>query len=97
MRLVAKKTLRAFWEVHADCRKDLQDWYAVASAADWKSPMEVKATFPKASILANNRVVFNIAGGSYRLVVKFAYRAGIGFVRFIGTHQEYDRINVEEI
>jgi len=65
--------------------------------ADWGSPQELKQTFPKASIVANNRVVFNIVGGNYRLVVKFAYKTRIGYIRFIGTHKEYDLVKVSEI
>jgi mRNA interferase HigB len=94
MRIIAKKTLRDYWERHANCRNDLEDWYTVAHKANWRSPLDVKRTFPKASIVGNNRVVFNIVGGNYRLVVKFAYHTQIGYVRFIGTHKEYDKIDV---
>ena len=97
MRIIAKKPLRAYWEKHTDCKKDLQDWYEVAKKTDWASPNEVKKTYPKASIVANNRVAFNIAGNNYRLVIQFAYKTRIGYVRFIGTHSEYDKINVTEI
>jgi mRNA interferase HigB len=97
MRIIAKKTLKEYWIGHANCRKELEEWYGIVVRATLKSPNDVKRTFPKASIVANNRVVFNIAGGNYRLVVKFAYKVQIGYVRFIGTHSEYDRINVEII
>lgn len=97
MRVIAKKTLRDYWETHANCRKELEEWYGIASKAEWLSPHDIKRTFPKASIVANNRVVFNIVGGNFRLVVKFAYKMKIGYVRFIGTHKEYDKIDVEKI
>lgn len=97
MRIIAKSTLREYWEKHANCRKELEEWYAIAYKAEWTSPRAVKQTFPKASIVGNNRVVFDIAGGNFRLVVKFAYRMQIGYIRFIGTHQQYDKINVEII
>ncbi len=97
MRIIAKKTLREYWDEHADCRRDLEEWYAIACHADWASPHEVKQTYPKASIIGNNRMVFNIGGNKYRLIVKFAYKTRIGYVRFIGSHREYDKINAEEI
>lgn len=96
MRIIAKKTLREYWESHANCRKELEEWYGIASKADWSSPREIKQIFPRASIVGYNRVVFDIVGGNFRLVVKFAYKAKIGYIRFIGTHKEYDRINVEK-
>lgn len=97
MRIIAKKTLREFWVRHADCRKDLEDWYGIACKSEWATPHAIKQSFPKASIVANNRVVFDIGGGKYRLVVKFAYRTKIGYIRFIGTHKAYDKIEVAEI
>lgn len=97
MRIIAKKTLRDYWATHANCRKELEEWYGIASKAEWGSPHDVKKTFPKASIVANNRVVFNIVGGNFRLVVKFAYRMKIGYIRFIGNHKEYDKVDVEKV
>ena len=97
MRIIAKGTLREFWGKHAFCRKDLEIWYLMASKASWHGPQAVKRQFPKASIIGNNRVVFNIHGGNYRLIVKFAYKSQIGYIRFIGTHSEYDKIDAENI
>ena len=97
MRIIAKRTLKEYWLSHANCRKELEEWYAVAIKADWASPKEVKQVFPKASIVGNNRVVFNIVGNNYRLIVKFAYKSRIGFIRFIGRHSEYDKINASEV
>jgi mRNA interferase HigB len=97
MRIIAKSTLRDYWEKHANCRKELENWYFIASKAEWRSPQEIKTSFPKASIVGNNRVVFDIAGGNFRLVVKFAYKLQIGYIRFVETHREYDKIDVEVI
>lgn len=97
MRIIAKKTLKDYWTKHANCRKELEEWYGVTCKSAWKTPIDIKQTYPKASIVGGNRVVFNIAGGNYRLVVKFAYKTQIGFIRFIGTHSDYDKINAETI
>lgn len=97
MRIIAKKTLRDYWEKHANCRIELEEWYGIAIAADWSSPHDVKKYYPKSSVIAGNRIVFNIVGGNFRLIVKFAYKTRIGYVRFIGTHKEYDKVNAETI
>ena len=97
MRIIAKRTLREYWLKHANSRKDLEEWYTITSKANWVSPHSVKKTYPKASIVAENRVVFNISGGNFRLVVKMAYRSGICFIRFVGTHKEYDKIDVTKV
>ena len=97
MRIIAKRTLKEYWVSHASCRKELEEWYAVAIKANWSTPKDVKGSFPKASVVGNSRIVFNIVGNRYRLVVKFAYKTGIGYVRFIGTHAEYDNIDVTKI
>ena len=92
-RIVAKRTLREFWEKHRDCEQYLKTWHQTVSSADWKSPNDVKRTYVNASIIAGNRVVFNIKGNDYRLVVKFNYQRQWAFIRFIGTHKEYDKID----
>lgn len=97
MRVVAKRTLRAFWDQHPDAEGALKAWHAEASAASWQTPAEVKAQYGSASILKNNRIVFNICGNKYRLVVRINYKIAIMLVRFIGTHRDYDAINAEEI
>lgn len=97
MRIIKRATLRAFWNVNPDARQPLQAWFREARNADWKTPHDVKATFGSASILGDNRIVFNIAGNKYRLIVKFNYPYRIGYIRFIGTHAEYDAINAETI
>ena len=99
MRIIAKRTLREFWEQpqHSDSEDPLKAWYREAKQAIWQTPADVKSQYCNASILKNNRTVFNIAGNKYRLVVEINYLAQIIFIRFIGTHQEYDKISVEII
>lgn len=99
MRIISRKTLRLFWEKpeYADAEQPLKAWFKKASNADWASPAAIKAEFGNASILGNNRVVFNIGGNKYRLVVRVNYPYRVMYVRFVGTHAQYDRINVEEI
>ena len=97
MRIIAVSTLRRFWEINADAEEPIKAWYQEAKAADWATPHQVKAMYRNASVLGDNRIVFNIAGKKYRLVVKFNYAYRIRYVRFIGTHADYDRINTEEV
>ena len=97
MRVIAKKILRDFWEAHADCEQQLKSWFQEASNAEWKNPNDIKLEYPNASILANNRVVFNIKGNKYRLIVKINYGYQMVWVRFIGTYAAYDKINANEI
>lgn len=96
-RIFAKSTLRQFWEKHADSEQYLKTWYDTAMSADWKSPNDVKQTYVNASILKTGRIVFNIKGNSYRMVVKFNFEKQWAFIRFIGTHAEYDRIDANNI
>jgi len=96
-RIIAKKTLREFWEKHSDSEQYLKTWYETARTSNWKNPNEIKQTYATASILQDNRVVFNIKGNHYRLIVKFNYQRQWGFIRFIGTHAEYDKINANSI
>jgi mRNA interferase HigB len=97
MRVIAIPRLRQFWEKHPDAEVPLRAWYAAASRAQWKTPPEIKAAYRNASFLANDRVVFNIKGNDYRLVVAVRYEKGIMFIRFIGTHRDYDRIDATTI
>mgnify|MGYP001822133291 FL=1 len=97
MRIIAVSTLRRFWEINADAEEPIKAWYQEAKTADWATPHQVKAMYRNASVLGDNRIVFNIAGNKYRLIVKFNYAYRIGYVRFIGSHAEYDRINAEEV
>lgn len=97
MRIIAKRTLREFWERHADARQPLLDWYRDVDSADWNTPAAVRRQYSRASIVGNDRVVFRIKGNDYRLVVRIFYPGRVVYIRFIGTHAEYDRINVEEV
>jgi mRNA interferase HigB len=96
-RIFSKSTLREFWETYADSEQYLKTWYDTAMNSDWKTPNDVKQTYANASILKNSRIVFNIKGNSYRLVVKFNFEKQWIFIRFIGTHTEYDEIHADNI
>lgn len=99
VRIIARRTLREFWEQrrYRDAEQPLRGWFAEASRASWHSPAEIKAVHRNASVIGNNRVVFNIAGNKYRLVVAIKDSAEIVFIRFIGTHDQYDQVDAEEV
>ncbi|MDI1354296.1 MAG: type II toxin-antitoxin system HigB family toxin [bacterium] len=97
MRIIAKKALRDFWIKHNDCESQLKLWYHEVHLAKWKAPNQIKREFPTASFLQDNRVVFNIKGNDYRLVVKINYDYSLVWIRFIGTHKQYDKINAKTI
>ncbi|MDA0239771.1 MAG: type II toxin-antitoxin system HigB family toxin [Proteobacteria bacterium] len=97
MRVFARSTLNAFWIEHADAREQLGSWYRIAQKADWSSWTDIKAQYRTASALKDSRVVFDIKGGNYRLVVKINYPYRVVYIRFIGTHAEYDKIDAETI
>jgi len=96
-RIFAKSTLREFWERFPDSEQYLKTWYDTAMSADWKSPSDVKLTYASASILKDSRIVFNIKGNSYILVTKFNYDKQWIFIRFIGSHKDYDKIDANLI
>lgn len=95
--VIAKKALREFWERHADAEEPLLAWFREAERADWDSPPQVKERYRSASFVGRDRVVFNIKGNTYRLVVRINYPQRIVFIRFVGTHAEYDRIDASEV
>jgi mRNA interferase HigB len=97
LRVIAKKTLRDFWQKYPDCEQQLKAWYQETDAATWKGPKDIKKQYPSASILSNNRVVFNIKGNHYRLIVKFNYNYQFEWIRFVGTHAQYDKLDAENI
>ena len=99
MHIISKKKLLQFWAhpPYRDAENPLKAWYAEAKKADWRTPADVKRQFSHASIVSDNRVVFNIAGNKYRLVVEIYYDPGVVLVRFIGTHAEYDKVDVKTI
>lgn len=97
LRVIAKKVLREFWIKHPDCEEQLKSWYREAEKRTWKSISQIKQQYPSASILGNNRVVFNIKGNNSRLVARINFQYSIIWIRFIGTHKDYDRIDATKI
>jgi mRNA interferase HigB len=97
LRIIAKKTLRDFWEIHPDSEQQLKSWYQETLKAVWEGPNQIKLEYPSASFLVDNRVVFNIKGNHYRLIVKINYDYQMIWIRFVGTHAEYDKINAKTI
>ena len=97
MRIISRKTIREFWEKHLDAEHALEAWYHDAKRAVWKTPADIKSVYRNASFVGTDRVVFNIKGNQYRLVVAVQYQHGIIYIRFIGTHAEYNKINVVTI
>ena len=97
MRVISKKILREFWEKHSDSEQQLKSWFQETSNAEWNSPNDIKIEYPSASILSNNRVVFNIKGNKYRLIVRINYDYIMAWIRFVGTHAEYDKIDANKI
>ncbi len=97
MRVIAKRTLRDFWKQHPKAKGPLEAWHQEVARADWATPSAVKSHFRSASMLQDNRVAFNIAGNQYRLIVKINYPYRVVYIRFIGTHTEYDAIDVTTI
>jgi mRNA interferase HigB len=97
MRIISRKRLREFWMKYPDAEKPLRAWFADAKKASWNTPAIIKHKYKNASVVANNRVVFNIKGNDYRLVVAINYDFSVVYIRFIGTHKEYDVIDVTEI
>ena len=97
LRVVAKKILRDFWEKHEDCEQQLKSWFREVQKSEWGNPNQIKEEYPSASILNNNRVVFNIKGNNYRLIVKISFEYQMVWIRFIGTHGEYDKSNANTI
>ena len=99
MRIIARSTLKQFYQIseYRDAKGPLEAWYAETKHADWETPIDIKNKYRSASILHNNRVVFNIGGNKYRLVVKIHYNTGVVYIRFVGTHEQYDEIDAETI
>jgi mRNA interferase HigB len=97
MRIVAKRTLREFWEVHSESEQPLKSWFREMELGSWSNLNQLKADYPSSSILKGNRVIFNIKGNQFRLIIKFSFEYQTGWIRFIGTHSEYDKINANII
>lgn len=96
-RIFAKSTLREYWVKHPDTEQYLKTWYDTVMSSVWKTPNDVKKTYANASILKDSRIVFNIKGNDYRLIVKFNFDKQWAFIKFIGTHVEYDKIDANTI
>lgn len=97
LRVFAKPVLREFWTKHADCEEQLKAWFREAEKAKWKSTNAIKREYPSSSKLKDNRIVFNIKGNKYRLIVKFNCAYQVCWIRFIGTHAHYDKIDANTI
>lgn len=93
MRVISVKRLREFWEIHPDAEQPLRIWYRDVRRSNWNTTADIKRSYATASFLPGNRVVFNIKGNNYRLIIVVFYKGGIVYIRFIGTHKEYDRID----
>jgi len=98
MRIIARRTLREFWRSgHAEAEQPLKSWFAQVSRASWASPASIKRSFPHASIIDRERAVFNIGGNKFRLVVKIWFEGKTVWIKFIGTHAEYDKLNISSL
>lgn len=97
MRVFSLSTLRTFWEAHADAQQALRAWFAEAERADWIGPQDIKDRYRSADFLPGDRVVFNIKGNNYRLVVAVKYLFKAVYIRFVGTHAQYDAIDAEHV
>lgn len=97
MQVIAKKTLRVFWAKHSNAKVPLQEWFSVANKAEWKTPQDIKDAFRSADFVADNRVIFNIGGNNFRLVVHLHYPSKRVLIKFVGTHGEYNKIDPETI
>ena len=97
MRIISRKTLKDFWEKHADSEQALQAWFHETKHADWKNFAAIRTRYRSADLLPGDRVVFNIKGNTYRLIVRIHFKTAIVFIRFIGTHAAYDKIDATTI
>lgn len=97
LRIISKKILRDFWGKHSESQQQLTSWFREVSKMEWKSPNDIKKEYPSASFLENNRVVFNIKGNKYRLIVRINYDYRMVWIRFIGTHADYDKVDATKI
>ena len=97
MRIIARSTLKKYWQAHPQTEEPLKAWYADVRNSSWKKPADLRTSYATGSILKDNRAVFNIKGNQYRIVVRINYGIGLVFIRFVGTHAEYNKINAETI
>ena len=97
VRIIKRKTLEQAWLKYRDAEQPLKAWYAEVVKADWSEPGDVRVRYPTASVIGDERVVFNIKGNTYRLVVAVNYKAHLAFIKFFGTHAEYDKLDVKKV
>ena len=97
MQIIARRTLKQFWAKHPQAEAPLRSWYAVVAKSSWKGSADIKARYGTADFISDNRVIFDIGGNKYRLVLHVAYRFKTALVKFVGTHEEYDEINPENV
>ncbi len=97
MHIITKRTLKEFWEKHPDSKQSLLSWYKIAKRAKWTKQDEVKKQFGTCKMISNDRIVFKIKGNNYRLIVKITFVNQVIWIRFIGTHNDYDKINAKTI
>jgi mRNA interferase HigB len=97
MRIIAHRTIEEFWMLHADAKVALENWYQITKMVEWNSLQDIKQTFRSVDYVGNHRYVFNIKGNDYRLVVKILFLQKIIYIRYIGTHKEYDKIDCSTI
>lgn len=97
MRVISKKHLIEYWAKHPNAEQPLKAWYDEAVVAKWQTPQDIKDQYRSASVVGNNRIVFNIKGNDHRLIVAVAYRFGAIYIKFVGTHTEYDKINAATV
>jgi mRNA interferase HigB len=97
LRVISKKVLKDFYTKYPDCEQQLKSWYLEANTSNWMSPKEIKKEFPSASFLKENRIVFNIKGNKYRLIVRITFKYQMIWIRFVGTHEEYNKIDANKI
>jgi mRNA interferase HigB len=97
VKIVARKTLEAYWTRHAETQRPLSEWLRIVRRARWASMQDVKAAFPKVSVITSARAVFNVRGNNYRLIVEINFRVQVVFIRFIGMHKEYDAVDAATV
>lgn len=97
MHVIARRTLVAFWQSHPDSKRQLELWYHDACGADWQNSAEVKARYATASVINRERIVFNVCGNKYRLIARINYASQTLFIRHVGTHEQYNRIDAETV
>jgi mRNA interferase HigB len=97
MRIIAHRTIANYYKLHADAEEALESWYHIAKEAQWRNLQDIKSTFNSVDFVGNQRYVFNIKGNNYRLVGKILFLHQIIYIRFVGTHKEYDKIDCSTI